>query len=98
MRYPGEWEPHELTIMGWPCRSELWGPTPAQAGYEGREDLGNTEDGDGERFKGRGLIQITGRSNYQAAQDALGVDYVEDPTLMQSPAEASRSLSAARAR
>jgi agmatine deiminase len=27
MRYPGEWEPHELTIMGWPCRTELWGPT-----------------------------------------------------------------------
>ena len=31
MRYPGEWEPHERTIMGWPCRESLWGPTLAQA-------------------------------------------------------------------
>lgn len=31
MRYPGEWEPHQLTIMGWPCRQELWGATLAQA-------------------------------------------------------------------
>jgi putative chitinase len=61
------------------------------AKYEGRLDLGNTEPGDGPRFRGRGLIQITGRSNYQEAQDALGVDYIEDPTLMQSPTEASRT-------
>ncbi len=31
MRYPGEWEPHERTIMGWPCRLELWGETLEQA-------------------------------------------------------------------
>lgn len=31
MRYPGEWEPHERTIMGWPCRAELWGSTLEQA-------------------------------------------------------------------
>jgi agmatine deiminase len=31
MRYRGEWEPHERTIMGWPCRSSLWGPTLEQA-------------------------------------------------------------------
>src|SRR5579863_3171604 len=31
MRYPGEWEPHERTIMGWPCHKELWGPTLEQA-------------------------------------------------------------------
>jgi agmatine deiminase len=31
MRYPGEWEPHERTIMGWPCRPDLWGETLEQA-------------------------------------------------------------------
>ena len=31
MRYPGEWEPHERTIMGWPCRASLWGPALEQA-------------------------------------------------------------------
>ena len=31
MRMPAEWEPHELTLMGWPCRRELWGPRMADA-------------------------------------------------------------------
>ena len=35
------------------------------AQYEGRKDLGNTQKGDGKRFKGRGFIQLTGRKNYQ---------------------------------
>jgi putative chitinase len=46
--------------------------------YEGRKDLGNTTAGDGRRFKGRGLIQLTGRSNYTAYSKARGVDYTTD--------------------
>lgn len=47
--------------------------------YEGRKDLGNTHSGDGRRFKGRGFIQVTGRSNYAAAGKALGLDLEQNP-------------------
>jgi putative chitinase len=47
--------------------------------YEGRKDLGNTQPGDGVRYKGRGAIQITGRNNYSRISKALGYDFVSDP-------------------
>jgi len=47
--------------------------------YEGRTDLGNTQPGDGPRFKGRGLIQITGRTNYTQYGNDRGQDYVTGP-------------------
>jgi predicted chitinase/LysM repeat protein len=55
------------------------------AAYEGRTDLGNTQPGDGKRFKGRGPIQITGRANYTQAAKDLNLDLVNHPELASNP-------------
>ena len=58
--------------------------------YEGREDLGNTEEGDGPRFRRRGLIQVTGRNWYERAAVDLGLDCVDHPELLEKPENAAR--------
>ena len=57
--------------------------------YGGRADLGNTEDGDGWRFSGKGLIQLTGRSNFTVCGLALGRPFAEHPELVLEPENAA---------
>ena len=56
-----------------------------------KESLGNTQPGDGVRFKGRGLIQITGRANYSAYANYCGFDVVRCPELLERPLGATKS-------
>jgi putative chitinase len=78
--------------MGLHYAAEVWGPTPAQARYEGRADLGNTQPGDGQRYLGRGPIQTTGRANYCTVRDRLRrrygadvPDFEREPELLETP-------------
>lgn len=53
--------------------------------YEGRTDLGNIQPGDGKRYKGRGIFQLTGRSNYRLFGKRIGLDLENNPALAQHP-------------
>lgn len=68
---------------------EIWGPTAQQRRYDPPDrlarDLGNTQAGDGKRYKGRGPIQITGRANYKRFGELLGLDLVGQPELASQP-------------
>ena len=55
------------------------------AAYEGRKDLGNIYKGDGVRYKGRGIFQLTGRANYRTIGAKLGYDLENNPELAESP-------------
>lgn len=64
--------------------TEIWGNTPAQLGYDTRVDLGNTpeHDGDGYKYRGRGWIQLTGKSNYSMISKEFGQDFINNPDLI----------------
>lgn len=83
---------HESGEFRW--MEEIWGPTDAQRRYEPVTDLskrlGNTEPGDGKRFKGRGPIQLTGRANYQRFGGLLGIDLAGAPEQAAAPEAAFR--------
>ncbi len=69
--------------------SEIWGPTVQQRKYDPPHKLaaglGNTQKGDGKRFRGRGAIQLTGRSNYALASGRFNYDFVADPDAVSKP-------------
>jgi len=77
----------------WPSRfdqatAEKYANNPemiANKVYGGRADLGNTQDGDGWKFHGRGVIQLTGRSNVTTCGNALGQPFAEHPELLLEP-------------
>jgi putative chitinase len=62
--------------------------------YDHRRDLGNTGPDDGQRFRGRGYVQLTGRANYATYGAMIGVDLVEQPVLANDPALAAQLLAA----
>ena len=74
---------------------EIWGNTPAQRRYDTRTDLGNTRavDGDGKLYMGRGLIQITGKANYQEVSQHIFKDsrLLINPQLLEVPEYAVQS-------
>ena len=76
---------------------EIWGPTSAQRRYEGRVDLGNTQPGDGYKYRGRGWIQCTGRSNYRECTKWLrefhgnAYDFEVYPDYLSDPLWAAQS-------
>ncbi len=53
--------------------------------YEFRADLGNDKPGDGPRYKGRGLLQLTGKANYREYGEKLGANLVDNPELAGDP-------------
>ncbi|CAN7167398.1 glycoside hydrolase family 19 protein [Brevundimonas sp. LjRoot202] len=55
------------------------------AAYEGRLNLGNTQPGDGKRYKGRGPIQLTGRTNYRRFGRQIGIDLEAHPEIVAFP-------------
>jgi predicted chitinase len=95
----GEWHPEVLvaalatvaTECGFKPIEEIGRPAYFTK-YDGRKSLGNTQPGDGARFKGRGFIQLTGRNNYTFYGNALGIDLVNHPEKALEPRVAGMIL------
>lgn len=80
---------HFISQCGWESDGYMntieQGPDSYFKRYDNRKDLGNIEPGDGLRFKGRGFIQLTGRSNYKWIGGLVGEDFTKQPELVATP-------------
>lgn len=74
---------------GWRWMKELGGPLYFKK-YDFRQDLGNTEPGDGYRYRGRGYPMLTGKANYEKYGKKLNLPLLEQPSLAESPAVSAR--------
>lgn len=88
---PLRWAHYLAQIAHESCELKYTKELASGKAYEWRKDLGNTHKGDGVKYKGRGLIQITGRANYTAYKRYCGFDVVEKPELLEQPLGATRS-------
>ncbi|WP_249192481.1 glycoside hydrolase family 19 protein [Burkholderia cenocepacia] len=84
---------HESGRFQW--LREIWGPTQAQRAYEPpaakATELGNTQAGDGFRYRGGGLLQITGRYNFRVMGQKIGVDLEGNPDQIVQPSVAAEA-------
>ncbi|WP_240327241.1 glycoside hydrolase family 19 protein [Burkholderia sp. IDO3] len=84
---------HESGRLQW--LREIWGPTPAQRAYEPpaakAKELGNAQAGDGLRYRGGGLLQITGRYNFRVMGQKIGIDLEGNPDLIAQPSVAAEA-------
>ena len=76
----------------WWYTEEQISDSEANKRYSDSKSLGNTEPGDGARFKGRGVIQLTGRKNYTDFQADTGLDVVDNPGLLAEPQNAVKPV------
>jgi putative chitinase len=84
---------HESNELRWLLERPPKGIPPQEyfKRYDNRKDLGNIEPGDGLRYRGRGVIQITGRQNYKQVGEGLNLDLVDKPWLLEDPVNAIRA-------
>lgn len=81
-----------LPIAEYPSQYNTLPGQAAFSAYDGRKSLGNTQPGDGARFRGRGFVQLTGRDNYTRYGQSLGIDLTVNADLANAPEVASLLL------